>query len=159
MIDTKCFTYEWIDRKSRELNYTDKNLIEKVIRAFSLLDMLARSGCPFCFKGGSCLMLLLQDSPHRLSIDIDIMCPPGTNIEKYLSKYEECGFIDYELVERRQAGTNIPKSHSKFFIRLRSEMIRIVQHIFYWMSCSKTATMNKLLKLIALSLKLPVAGL
>lgn len=118
MIDTKCFTYEWIDRKSRELNYTDKNLIEKVIRAFSLLDMLARSGCPFCFKGGSCLMLLLQDSPHRLSIDIDIMCPPGINIEKYLSKYEECGFIDYELVERRQAGTNIPKSHSKFFYKV-----------------------------------------
>lgn len=84
MIDKKCFTTEWIAQKSIELNYSDKNLIEKVIRAFALLDMLASSGCPFHFKGGSSLMLLLNDSTHRLSIDIDIMCPPGTNIEDYL---------------------------------------------------------------------------
>ena len=58
MIHKKCFTTEWIDQKSIELNYSDKNLIEKVIRAFSLLDMLASSGCPFHFKGGSSLMLL-----------------------------------------------------------------------------------------------------
>ena len=87
MIDKKCFTTEWIDKKSIELNYSDKNLIEKVIRAFSLLDMLASSGCPFHFKGGSSLMLLLNNSTHRLSIDIDIMCPPGTNIEDYLAEY------------------------------------------------------------------------
>lgn len=35
MIDKKCFTTDWIDKKSIELNYSDKNLIEKVIRAFS----------------------------------------------------------------------------------------------------------------------------
>ena len=65
---------------SQQFSFPDKNLIEKVIRAFTLLDMLARSGCPFHFKGGSCLMLLLRESAHRLSIDIDVMCPPGTNI-------------------------------------------------------------------------------
>ncbi len=118
MIHKKCFTTEWIDQKSKELHYTDKNLIEKVIRAFSLLDMLARSGCTFYFKGGSCLMLLLQDSPHRLSIDIDIMCPPGTSIEDYLAKYSEIGFLNYKLIERKQAGTAIPKSHSKFFYQV-----------------------------------------
>ena len=47
MINKKCFTKQWIEQKSLELNYSDKNLIEKVIRAFSLLDMLASSGCPF----------------------------------------------------------------------------------------------------------------
>ena len=118
MISQKCFTTEWIDKKSKELQYSDKNLLEKVIRAFSLLDMLARSGCPFHFKGGSCLMLLLQDTPHRLSIDIDIMCPPGTNIEEYLTEYVSNGFIDYQLIERKQAGTDIPKSHSKFFYKV-----------------------------------------
>ena len=91
MIDNKCFTTEWIETKAKELNYSDTNLIEKVIRALSLLDMLSRSGCPFHFKGGSCLMLLLHDTPHRLSIDIDIMCPPGTDIEQYLASYADCG--------------------------------------------------------------------
>ena len=100
MIDNKCFTTEWIETKAKELNYSDTNLIEKVIRALSLLDMLARSGCPFHFKGGSCLMLLLHDTPHRLSIDIDIMCPLGTDFERYLASYADCGFIDYKLVER-----------------------------------------------------------
>lgn len=118
MIDNKCFTTEWIETKAKKLNYTDTNLIEKVIRALSLLDMLSRSGCPFHFKGGSCLMLLLHDTPHRLSIDIDIMCPPGTDIEQYLASYADCGFIDYKLVERKQAGTDVPKSHSKFFYQV-----------------------------------------
>lgn len=63
-------------------------------------------------------MLLLQDSPHRLSIDIDIMCPPGTNIEDYLTQYSENGFLNYKLIERRQAGKDIPKSHSKFFYKV-----------------------------------------
>ncbi len=115
MISKECFTTGWIDQKSKELQYKDKNIIEKVIRAFSLLDMLAQSGCPFHFKGGSCLMLLLKNGRHRLSIDIDIICPPGTNIEQYLKSYKDFGFIDYKAVERIQRGTDIPKSHAKFF--------------------------------------------
>lgn len=118
MIDSKCHTTEWIELKSKELGYSDKNLIEKVIRAFTLLDMLATSGCPFHFKGGSCLMLLLNDVTHRLSIDIDIMCPPDVNVDDYLDKYAESGFIEYTLVERRQAGIDVPKSHSKFFYKV-----------------------------------------
>lgn len=115
MISPECFTTEWIIAKSKEYGYPDKNIIEKVIRAFALLDMLAASGCPFHFKGGSCLMLLLTDQPYRLSIDIDIICPPGTNIEPYLDKFQEYGFKKYESIQRLQRGTNIPKSHSKFY--------------------------------------------
>lgn len=118
MIDAKCFTTEWIEQKSKEFHYPDKNIIEKVIRAFSLLDMLASSGCPFYFKGGSCLMLLLQGGAHRLSIDIDILCPPGTNIEEYLKQYAENGFLEYKLIERKQSGNNIPKSHTKLFYQV-----------------------------------------
>ena len=118
MINKECFTTEWIAQKSIELKYNDKNLIEKVIRAFSLLEMLAASGCPFYFKGGTSLMLILGDGSHRLSIDIDIMCPPGTNIEDYLKDYAQSGFLEYQLVERRQAGKDVPKSHSKFFYQV-----------------------------------------
>ena len=96
MINKECFTARWIEEKSKELNYPDKNIIEKVIHAFSLLDMLAASGCPFHFKGGSSLMLLLKEQRHRLSIDIDIICPPGTEIEEYLQSYKDYGFIDYK---------------------------------------------------------------
>lgn len=118
MINKECFTTEWITRKSIELKYNDKNLIEKVIRAFSLLEMLAASGCPFHFKGGTSLMLILGDGSHRLSIDVDIMCPPGTNIEDYLRDYAQSGFLEYKIVERKQAGKDVPKSHSKFFYQV-----------------------------------------
>ena len=118
MINKECFTTEWIAQKSTELQYNDMNLIEKVIRAFSLLEMLSASGCPFHFKGGTSLMLILGGGSHRLSIDIDIMCPPGTNIEDYLKDYAQSGFLEYQLVERRQAGKDVPKSHSKFFYQV-----------------------------------------
>lgn len=118
MISKECFTSKWIHDKTTEFNYPDKNIVEKVIHAFSLLDMLATSGCPFHFKGGSSLMLLLKDQRHRLSIDIDIICPPGTEIEEYLQAYKDYGFIDYKPIERIQRGTDIPKTHSKFFYKI-----------------------------------------
>ena len=40
MINKECFTTEWIAQKSIELKYNDKNLIEKVIRAFSFWKCL-----------------------------------------------------------------------------------------------------------------------
>ena len=46
------------------------------------------------------------------------MCPPGTNIEDYLKDYAQSGFLEYQLVERRQAGKDVPKSHSKFFYQV-----------------------------------------
>lgn len=73
MIQEECFTKEWIDKVSEKLHYNDKNLIEKVIRALSLLEMLVKSGCPFVFKGGTALMLILGKEANRLSIDIDII--------------------------------------------------------------------------------------
>ena len=58
MIKKECFTAEWIEQVSSELHYNDKNLIEKVIRALSLLEVLVKAGCPLVFKGGTALMLL-----------------------------------------------------------------------------------------------------
>ena len=119
MIKKECFTTEWIEQVASALHYNDKNLIEKVIRALSLLEMLVGAGCPLVFKGGTALMLILGKSAHRLSIDIDVICPPGTNIEHYLKSFADFGFTDLELVERKQRNdANIPKSHSKFFYRI-----------------------------------------
>ena len=99
-------TAEWIKAISVRNKYKDLNLIEKVIRAMSLLEMLKLSGYPFCFKGGSALMLILGESAHRLSIDIDIICPPGTDIEPYLKDTEKVGFISKALEEQQQRDTN-----------------------------------------------------
>lgn len=114
MINPKSRSLEWITESARQMGVHDIALVEKTIRAFSLLEALARSGCPFIFKGGSSLMLHLNTS-KRLSIDIDIICPPGTVIEDYLSQYaEEYGFGKVELVERISR-TDVPKQHAKFY--------------------------------------------
>ncbi|MEE3390725.1 MAG: nucleotidyl transferase AbiEii/AbiGii toxin family protein [Candidatus Cryptobacteroides sp.] len=76
MISTESFSKEWILRRSEELGYNNKQLLEKVIRAFSLLEMLVDAGAPVVFKGGSSLLLILKDTLNRLSIDIDVICPP-----------------------------------------------------------------------------------
>lgn len=118
MIDKECLTTEWIKSVAQKTKYKDLNIIEKVIRVLSLLELLRSSGCPFCFKGGSALMLILGQSAHRLSIDVDIICPPGTDVEQYLQSIEEFGFTYKTLEERQQRGTNIPKSHSKLFYHI-----------------------------------------
>lgn len=117
MIHSDSRTLPWIEKVAKENNVRDLALVEKTIRALSLLEALARSGCPFLFKGGSSLMLHL-DTGKRLSIDIDIICPPGTRIEEYLEKYsKEYGFERVKLVERI-ARTDIPKQHAKFFYQV-----------------------------------------
>ena len=114
MINPKSRSLEWITEVAQKMGVRDKALMEKTIRAFSLLEALARSGCPFVFKGGSSLMLHLNTS-KRLSIDIDIICPPGTVIEDYLNQYaEKYGFGKVELVERISR-TDVPKKHAKFY--------------------------------------------
>ncbi|MDD7551600.1 MAG: nucleotidyl transferase AbiEii/AbiGii toxin family protein [Rikenellaceae bacterium] len=80
--------------------------------------MLSESGCPYIWKGGSCLMLLLGSGLHRLSIDVDIVCPPGTNIEQYLAKFPEYGFTGRETIEREQRFSSVPKSHEKLHYKV-----------------------------------------
>lgn len=117
MIHPESRTLPWIEQTAKENKVKDIALVEKTIRAFSLLEALVRSGCPFLFKGGSSLMLHL-DTGKRLSIDIDIICPPGTKIENYLEQYaEEYGFGEVKLVERISR-TDIPKQHAKFFYQV-----------------------------------------
>ena len=68
MISTESFSKEWIVRRSEELGYNNKQLLEKVIRAFALLEMLVDAGAPIVFKGGSSLLLILKDTLNRLRL-------------------------------------------------------------------------------------------
>jgi hypothetical protein len=42
---------EWLQTIATENNFPNITMLEKTIRAFSLLESLALSGCPFVFKG------------------------------------------------------------------------------------------------------------
>lgn len=50
---------------------------------------------------------------RRLSIDIDIICPPGTDIEQYWNRYaRDYGFTFVEAVDRIYR-SDVPKTHAK----------------------------------------------
>lgn len=114
MIDPQSRSLEWIEHASALIpNIADTALVEKAIRALSLLESLVRSGCPFVFKGGTALMLHL-DTSRRLSIDVDIVCPPGLDIQEFLGKYgSEYGFLEAREIERKSR-TGVSKSHAEY---------------------------------------------
>lgn len=114
MIDPQSRSLEWIEQAGAQIaNIADTALVEKAIRALSLLESLVRSGCPFIFKGGTALMLHLNTS-RRLSIDVDIVCPPGLDIREYLGKFgSEYGFLEVNEIERKSR-TGVPKSHAEY---------------------------------------------
>lgn len=114
MISPESRTKEWIESlRTHYPKIKDVALLEKSIRAFSLLESLKLSGCPFIFKGGTALMLHLNSS-RRLSIDVDIVCPPGLDIKEYLGKYaKDYGFTGAREVEHISR-TGVPKSHAEY---------------------------------------------
>ena len=118
MISSESFSREWISQKSIELDYKDKLLLEKVIRAFSLLEMLVDAGAPIVFKGGSSLLLILKDSLNRLSIDVDVICPPGEQIQNYLKGLDAHGFTNIIPIRTEHGGKHLPASHYKSFYEL-----------------------------------------
>lgn len=91
--------------------------MESMIYALYLLEQLKLSGLDFIFKGGTSLILLMEE-PKRFSIDIDIIISPKihrTELEAYLSKVTETSaFTRVELDERRSYNSTIPKAHYKF---------------------------------------------
>lgn len=69
----------------REQTKADPSIIERTVFAFGLLEAITRVGLPFIFKGGTSLLVMLDD-PRRLSTDIDIIVEPGTNIDEYIEQ-------------------------------------------------------------------------
>lgn len=120
MISNESHSKEWIYQKRRELGGRhDPTLIEKVIKALTLLEQLRLSGLDFIFKGGTALMLLL-DRPLRFSIDIDIVLPSELRVtpetlRTALDKISASGqFLRYEK-DVRQQSNRIPKEHYKCY--------------------------------------------
>jgi predicted nucleotidyltransferase component of viral defense system len=117
MIDKEIsHSLEWIKKFSASNQGADKILVEKTIRALTLLEGLASSKLNFIFKGGTALMLLQQENPKRLSIDIDIIVP--NNPDDLVEILEQVS-VNQEFIrvegQHRKADTDITKGHFKFF--------------------------------------------
>jgi predicted nucleotidyltransferase component of viral defense system len=114
MIDPKCFTKEWIDsfKTQKEFKKINPPVLEKMIHAISLLQYLSKNDLKFTFKGGTCLILLLENA-KRFSVDIDILTTQSrSKIENILDKIiEQSDFIEWKLDEKRSYKSGVPKAH------------------------------------------------
>lgn len=117
MIKDNCFTDDWLDRfkKLREHQRIDKIILEKMIYALHLLEQLKVNGLDFVFKGGTSLVLLLEEG-NRFSIDIDILCRSNQEeLETLLQKViDSSNFISFQLDKHRSYQPGVPKAHYKF---------------------------------------------
>lgn len=109
MITPSSCTREWIE--NLEGKY-DAGLAERMIMAFVLVEDLQQSGLPFTFKGGTSLSLI-TGSLKRFSIDIDIIVPPGLDLNPFFQNVITQG--KFTRVEEDKRKSEIPLSHFKFF--------------------------------------------
>lgn len=118
MIKDQCFSEGWWEqfRKQAKHKRIDKIILEKMIYALHLLESLKTAGLDFVFKGGTSLVLLLEEG-NRFSIDIDIICSADRNdLERILDKViNGSRFLGWTLDEHRSYQPGVPKAHYKFF--------------------------------------------
>jgi len=94
----------------------DPSILERTIFAFGLLEAIRRVDLPFIFKGGTSLLLLLNE-PRRLSTDIDIIVEPGTDVDDYIQRAGK--IFPFLSVEEnvRKGGNDVEKRHFRFHFR------------------------------------------
>lgn len=124
MIKEKCFTEEWLDqfKKQNVHRRLDKIILEKMIYALHLLERLKTNGLDFVFKGGTSMLLLL-DEGNRFSIDLDIICKTDRkDLEGILNEViATSNFTEWNLDEHRSYQPGVPKAHYKFSFKTNQE--------------------------------------
>jgi Nucleotidyl transferase AbiEii toxin, Type IV TA system len=134
MISPDSLKTEWINEAAKK-HKSDPILVEKVVRALYLLELLQKSKLDFIFKGGTALMLLLPEA-KRFSIDIDIIVSEKT--DKVQSIFdgiiESSDFHEYKE-DKRVVKSKIKKAHYQFFYKTatntRGESEYILLDILY----------------------------
>ena len=149
MINKNTFSLEHIKVLEKESG-AQIAIIERTMFAFGLLEAISQTGLPFIFKGGSCLMVLLKE-PKRFSTDIDIIVPPGTNIDDYIAKAGKI-FPFFHVEENfRAKRNNIEKRHFKFLYisPLNENPVTVLLDVLFeenhYSSLTKKPIVNKLL--------------
>jgi hypothetical protein len=114
MIKLESLKKEYIEEQSGRLKVRNIDVLERTIHAFILLERLAGSGIDFVFKGGTSLLLHIEE-PQRLSVDIDITCSVDKTIfENILRQICTAPFERFEPSERG-ADRRPRRRHYKFY--------------------------------------------
>ena len=112
MLLRENYTAEHIAELRRETG-ADPSILERTVFAFGLLEAIRSVDMPFIFKGGTSLMVLLNE-PRRLSTDIDIIVEHGTDVDSYIEKAGRI-FPFVSVEENKRKGANdIEKRHFRF---------------------------------------------
>lgn len=116
MIKDESLSFDWISKRRKKYS-KDPAIMEAMIYALYLLEQLKLTDLEFIFKGGTSMVLLLNQ-PKRFSVDIDIILKPSVTqeiLEIQLSKITaSSAFTGMELDKKRSYQAGIPKAHFKF---------------------------------------------
>jgi predicted nucleotidyltransferase component of viral defense system len=114
MIDQETFSPEWICSFPEANTISRKQTIERCVHAFYLLERLAKQNVAFVFKGGTSLMLLL-DEPKRFSVDIDVIMDKSyfNKMNKIAASIKDNRLFKFEEDIRKPA--DVIKKHFKFY--------------------------------------------
>jgi hypothetical protein len=109
------YTAKWLEKQAKALGGCHPGILERCVQAMKLLGLLAATGLPFVFKGGTSLLLHLKNI-RRLSIDVDIVC--GEKAEVVNEVLSQIGrpphFLRWETDERDHR--DLPnRRHFKFY--------------------------------------------
>lgn len=131
MVNPVTFSYEHI--KDISLKYhIDCELTQKAIYALCLVDALRGENLDFVFKGGSSLMLLF-DTPRRLSTDVDIIVNNDVDIVPFLERIaQKEPFVGFEE-KKRKTTKSIKKRHFKVFYnsKLNNKQYSVLLDVVY----------------------------
>jgi predicted nucleotidyltransferase component of viral defense system len=117
MIHKDTFTADWLKTVSGRFGKTtDLKLLEKVVRALSLLEQLRVQKLDFVFKGGTSLILHFAQ-PRRFSIDIDVVIDRRPdNLQDVFDAIVATGaFNRWEDDSSRKGHQEMPVEHYKFY--------------------------------------------
>jgi predicted nucleotidyltransferase component of viral defense system len=108
------FLKSWIEERT---DNTIKNItLERQILAFYLLEKLILTNVEFIFKGGTALILLLEET-KRFSTDIDILIsrPDLSKLENLFSNFVRSDQVFTKFERDLRQDSKFPKAHYKFF--------------------------------------------
>ena len=115
MITSQTHTKGWLQDIGKKFKGKDPAIVERIIKALTLLEQLIDSGLKdFVFKGGTSLILLLQKTA-RFSVDIDLCVKSRPrDLEEIFNKVIQAGvFTSWEKSERKPRPP-LQKEHYKF---------------------------------------------
>ena len=115
MITEKTHTEEWFKSIKNTFKKKDPSILERVIKALTLLEQLKLSGLhSFVFKGGTSLILLLKNI-NRFSVDIDLCVKEKPeNLNEIFNKVVNMGVFTKWEVTPRKPRPPLQKEHYKF---------------------------------------------